>query len=171
MAFNGTGSNVTSLNASNVASGTLAVARGGTGTASPSLVGGTNITISGTWPNQTVTAAGGGVTSLNGQTGAITDTSLYAIGSYVIGRPQNTTSYATDSTVAGNILYATQPLACVSRSSKGAFNWFFSDSGFNFGAVIKNLVNTGTWRCMGGAQFFSSGGTQNGTSGLWVRIS
>ena len=31
MAFNGTGSNVTSLNASNIASGTLAVGRGGTG--------------------------------------------------------------------------------------------------------------------------------------------
>jgi len=40
--------------------GTLAVANGGTGTASPSLVAGTNITVSGTWPNQTITASGGG---------------------------------------------------------------------------------------------------------------
>ena len=31
MAFNGTGSNVTSLNAANISSGTLAVGRGGTG--------------------------------------------------------------------------------------------------------------------------------------------
>jgi len=35
----------------------VSVASGGTGTSSPSLVGGTNITISGSWPNQTVTAA------------------------------------------------------------------------------------------------------------------
>jgi len=40
--------------------GTLAVASGGTGTATPSLVAGTNITsITGTWPNQTINAGGG----------------------------------------------------------------------------------------------------------------
>jgi len=39
--------------------GTLAVASGGTGTATPSLVAGTNITsITGTWPNQTINASG-----------------------------------------------------------------------------------------------------------------
>lgn len=43
-------------------SGTLPVANGGTGTTTPSLVAGTNVTISGTWPNQTInsTASGGG---------------------------------------------------------------------------------------------------------------
>lgn len=43
-------------------SGTLPVANGGTGTATPALVAGTNVTISGTWPNQTInsTASGGG---------------------------------------------------------------------------------------------------------------
>ena len=42
--------------------GTLAVANGGTGTAAPALVQGTNITITGTWPNQTInsTASGSG---------------------------------------------------------------------------------------------------------------
>lgn len=48
--------------------GLLPVARGGTGTASPGLVAGTNITsITGTWPNQTINAAtqsGGGGYSL-----------------------------------------------------------------------------------------------------------
>jgi hypothetical protein len=40
--------------------GTLAVANGGTGTATPALVAGTNITsITGTWPNQTINASGG----------------------------------------------------------------------------------------------------------------
>ena len=40
--------------------GILAVANGGTGTATPALVAGTNVTITGTWPNQTINASGGG---------------------------------------------------------------------------------------------------------------
>ena len=48
----------------------VTVANGGTGTASPSLVAGTNVTISGTWPNQTInsTAGGGGGTTTNALT-------------------------------------------------------------------------------------------------------
>ena len=38
----------------------LAVASGGTGTATPALVAGTNVTITGTWPNQTINSSGGG---------------------------------------------------------------------------------------------------------------
>lgn len=60
----GTPTAVNLANATNVpmaqASGVLAVNRGGTGTASPSLVQGTNVTITGTWPNQTINATGGG---------------------------------------------------------------------------------------------------------------
>lgn len=37
--------------------GTLAVANGGTGTATPALVAGSNVTITGTWPNQTIAAS------------------------------------------------------------------------------------------------------------------
>jgi hypothetical protein len=54
-------------------SGTLPVANGGTGTTTPALVAGTNVSISGTWPNQTINASGG--TSLTGVTGA-TNTAL-----------------------------------------------------------------------------------------------
>ena len=38
--------------------GVLNVANGGTGTATPALVAGTNVTITGTWPNQTINASG-----------------------------------------------------------------------------------------------------------------
>jgi hypothetical protein len=41
-------------------SGIVSVAAGGTGTATPALVAGSNITISGSWPNQTVNSSGGG---------------------------------------------------------------------------------------------------------------
>jgi hypothetical protein len=37
----------------------IAVASGGTGTSTPSLVAGSNITVSGTWPNQTIASSGG----------------------------------------------------------------------------------------------------------------
>ena len=50
----GTAANVT---------GIVAVAKGGTGTATPSLVAGTNVTITGTFPNQTIAASGGGGTA------------------------------------------------------------------------------------------------------------
>jgi len=47
-------------NATNVpvdqATGTLAVNHGGTGTTTPSIVAGTNVTVSGTWPNQPIVA-------------------------------------------------------------------------------------------------------------------
>lgn len=49
-----------STSASALTAGTLPVAAGGTGTTTPSLVAGTNVTISGAWPNQTINASGGG---------------------------------------------------------------------------------------------------------------
>jgi hypothetical protein len=40
--------------------GIVAVANGGTGTSTPALIAGTNVSITGSWPNQTITASGGG---------------------------------------------------------------------------------------------------------------
>ena len=54
----GTATNLTGLPLSTGVTGLLPVANGGTGTATPSLVQGTNITITGTWPNQTINASG-----------------------------------------------------------------------------------------------------------------
>jgi hypothetical protein len=47
-------------------SGVLPVANGGTGTATPGLIQGANVTITGVWPNQTInsTGGGGGVTTM-----------------------------------------------------------------------------------------------------------
>jgi hypothetical protein len=50
----------------------LPVNQGGTGTTTPALIPGTNISITGSWPNQTInSSAGAGVTSLNGLTGGL----------------------------------------------------------------------------------------------------
>jgi hypothetical protein len=71
-----TGSPITTSGTITLA-GTLAVANGGTGTATPSIVAGTNITVSGTWPNQTIAASGasGTVTSVGG-TGTVNGLTL-----------------------------------------------------------------------------------------------
>ena len=80
--------------------GTLAVANGGTGTATPSLVAGTNITsITGTWPNQTINASGGSgtVTSVAATAGtgiSITGSPITTSGTLTI------TNTAPDQTVA-----------------------------------------------------------------------
>jgi hypothetical protein len=58
--------------------GTLAVASGGTGTATPALVAGTNVTITGSWPNQTINSSnsGGTVTSVAALTLGTTGTDV-----------------------------------------------------------------------------------------------
>lgn len=99
-----------------------------------------------------------GVTSLNGQTGAITNTDLYAIGSYVTGRPQNTTNYAVNSTIAGSILYTTT-----------LSNVYWNGAWVAYaGQAVATLVNTGTWRCITGTGAAVTGAI---AIGLWVRIS
>jgi hypothetical protein len=97
-------------------------------------------------------AISGGVSSLNGQTGAITNTSLYAIGSYVIGRTNNTNNITVNATVAGSSLYATTPSGYYISSCCG----FCTSS-------MASHINVGTWRSM------SQGGTNRAS--LWVRIS
>jgi len=138
--------------------GTLPVANGGTGLTSAGSNGNV-LTSNGTsWVSSAPPA--GGVTSLNGQTGAITNTTLYAIGSYVSGRPQDRTNYAPDATVAGSSLYISG--TCVFR---GGSNWNIPGAG----TVAVILVNTGTWRCMSNAVVDSTGGVAS--AGIWVRIS
>ena len=61
------------------ASGVLAVANGGTGTASPGLVAGTNVTITGSWPNQTINSSGGGGSLTVGTTAIASGTSGYIL--------------------------------------------------------------------------------------------
>jgi trimeric autotransporter adhesin len=177
--------NLGTNDAANITTGTLAIANGGTGanTATAAFnalnpmtttgdiiyeasstvaarlgIGSTGqvLTVAGGLPSWASLPAGG-VTSLNGQTGAITNTDLYAIGSYVTGRPANGTTYSVNNTVAGSSLFAARPTAYWNPESG---NWG-NGSG-------QTLVNTGTWRCVSPANLaFSS----EAYSGLWVRIS
>jgi hypothetical protein len=100
------------------------------------------------------------VSSLNGQTGAITNTDLYAIGSYTHGRPANITVYAVNSTVAGSSLYAVSVGSYYNNSSAV---W---QQGI-VGSPNQTLVNTGTWRNVSPTGV----GGDNASCCLWVRIS
>jgi hypothetical protein len=97
----------------------------------------------------------GGVASLNGETGAITNTSLDAIGSYLWGRPANLTAYAPGST-ASNVR---------SVSIGYIYTGFYQSSGWE--QVLSTRLAPGTWRCITGSV------NDNGryTVALWVRIS
>lgn len=156
-------------------SGKLNVATGSTGTL-PTTQGGTGLTTVGTngqvlQSNGTsltwATPSSGGVTSLNGQTGAITDTTQYAIGSYVYGRPQNFTSY-NNSTIAGSSLYAvgSGDVFYDYQAEGNVSSWRLTNRNAGTGNFAISLVNTGTWRCV------SIAAVESGTSswsGLWVR--
>jgi hypothetical protein len=78
-------SNATGLPLSSGVSGTLPVANGGTGTSSPGLIAGTNVTISGTWPNQTINATGGGSGSPGGTSGQVQYNNSGSFGGFTVG--------------------------------------------------------------------------------------
>jgi hypothetical protein len=97
----GTATNLTGLPLSTGVTGQLPIANGGTGTATPSIVAGTNVTVTGTWPNQTIAASGGGGTpggsttqvqynnagAFAGITGATTNGTALTLVAPVLGTP------------------------------------------------------------------------------------
>jgi len=114
----------------------------------------------------TTTVGSDGILFNNGTlqtTAAVTTTiptTLYAVGTYVIGRPFNLTSYGVNSTLAGSSLYATNATNAVSKDSEtGAL--IFNSAG-------NTLVNTGSWRCVSPA-FSLSTSSGPGLVGLWLR--
>jgi hypothetical protein len=92
--------------------GTLAVASGGTGTATPSLVAGTNVTITGTWPNQTINSSGGGSMTYPGagianSTGSAWGTSYSTTGSGTVVALATSAALTTPAITGGSIDNAT----------------------------------------------------------------
>jgi len=115
----GTATNLTGLPLSTGVTGTLPVANGGTGTTTPSLVAGTNVTISGTWPNQTINSSGGGGSmvypgaGIPNSTGSAWDTSYTTTGSGTV------VALATSPTLVTPILGTPQS----GNFSSGTFTW------------------------------------------------
>ena len=104
-----------------------------------------------------VTVAGTQITFNDGTTQSTApSTTLYAVGTYIIGRPAVASQYAVNSTVAGSSLYAMSTTTYWTGTA-------FAD--VTFGGPVSAFVNTGSWRCVSPA-----GGTPGAWGpGLWVR--
>ena len=146
--------------------GTLAVASGGTGTATPALVAGTNVTITGTWPNQTINSSGGGGSMVYPGAGIPLSTGS-AWG----------TSYNTTGT--GDVVLSTSPTLVTpllgtptsGNFSTGTFTWpTFNQNTTGTAANVTGTVaiaNGGTGQTTAAAAITALTGTQ--TSGQYLR--
>jgi hypothetical protein len=155
VADGGTGVSTLSANAVLLGNGTSALQ-----TVAPSTSGNVLTSDGTTWTS--AAAPSGGVTSLNGQTGAITNTGFGNIGSYVIGASSDQFSAAEflpNVTVAGNTLIRSTGTATVGISSES--------TAIVVSARQASLGLSGTWRSMTRGY----GGGTVAPSQLWVRIS
>jgi hypothetical protein len=117
------------------------------------------------WVGMGTQGAPTAVTSLNGQTGAITNTDFGAIGSYLIGSTtlSGIVSYTSGETVSGSII-----IVSINNGSTAPITFGNSSGNFTLAGV------SGTWRNMGGA--LGTGSAIYGSSDfrmntIWCRIS
>jgi len=168
-ASNGTAGGVTSFSAGTTGftpstastgdvtlSGVLNVNNGGTGTATPALVAGTNVTITGTWPNQTINSSnpGGTVTSvaatvpsfLSISGSPITTSGTLAIGYSGTALPVTNggTGSTNPSLVAGTnvTITGTWPNQTINASSSGTVSSVSVVSANGFAGTVANATTT-----------------------------
>ena len=84
-------------------------------------------------------------------------TTLYAIGTYAVGRPQNFVNYTLNSTVAGTSIYNTRFNGVYQYCAEGGDQWGAGEG--------RSLINTGSWRCLG----IAYGNGSSGWAGIWIR--
>ena len=155
--------NATGLPLTTGVTGILPVASGGTGTATPGLVPGANVTISGSWPNQTIAAAGGGG---GGGSGTVTSVGLNApTGFSVTGSPV---------TVSGNITLAfaagySLPLDSSQANWNTAFNdrlrWDGGSTGLD-ASTGRASLGLGSLATQNGTFSGTSSGTNTGDNAI-----
>lgn len=155
------------LDATDGLSGLVPLANGGTGASNTvnSIVAGTGISTSVSGTQVTITSTvTGGVTSLNGQQGAITNTNLDSIGSVVLAGMYSTNFYYTGQLISGSVLYVPNAVNTSQGATISLYSQFTDGNNFtnwtntlvqrryvgNSGAVAPLGATTlsGTWRCM-----------------------
>jgi hypothetical protein len=168
----GTATNLTGLPLSTGVTGLLPVANGGTGTATPSIVAGTNVTVSGTWPNQTINSTASGTGDVTGP-GSSTDNAVARFDSTTGKIIQNSGVVINDSgevTVGvwkGTEVGLSYGGTGASSASQARGNILPSYTG-NAGKVL--AVNVGAtdaeWISAGGSGTVTSVAVSGGTTGL-----
>lgn len=143
----------------------LPIANGGTGTATPGLVAGTNVTITGSWPDQTINSSGGGsgITALTGDvtasgTGSVAATVKGANGvlysSLATGILKNTTSTGVPSAAAAADVVALFS-TCSGTQYLGADGSCHTASGA--GSVTSVAATVPSWLTVTGSPVTTSG--------------
>ena len=143
----GTAANVT---------GIVAVANGGTGTTTPGIVAGTNVTVSGTWPNQTVNATGnsGTVTSVSFTGGIVsiataTTTPAFTITGTSGGIPyfSSASTWATSAALAANALViggGAGAAPATTTTATGALTFLGTPTSANLAALLTDETGSGS---------------------------
>lgn len=119
-------SHTVNVNLASEVSNILAVANGGSGTATPALVAGSNVTITGTWPNQTIAAAG---TSPGGST-----TQLQYNNAGAFGGTSGITTTGTELTIASGTQTASSPVVNATQT--------WNNAAVTFTGVKLNVTDT-----------------------------
>jgi hypothetical protein len=158
-AKSGANSDITSITGLTTA---LTASQGGTGLSAPGTSGNVLTSNGSVWTS----SAPSGVTSLNGVTGAITNTGYGDIGSYFIGFGAINTDYEVGATISGSSL---NKYNNTNHTALGTAD--IASPGFGYVNSFTSAGLTGTWRAMSRAGT-SSGGILSGYAAacLWVRI-
>ena len=132
----------------------VSVANGGTGTSSPSLVAGSNVTISGTWPNQTINSTGGAATSVtvgtttvgSGTTGYLLYNNGGALGNEAASSLSFAGSQITSGTVSASYLptFGTSAAGIVGSSGGGTTNFLRADGSWTVPTGSGNVSGPGS---------------------------
>ena len=131
--------------------GILAVANGGTGTSTPALVQGSGVTITGTWPNQTIAATGSGGTvtsvtassplaSSGGTTPNITITSSTGSGAVVLATSPTLVTPFLGTPTSGNLANCTFPTLNQNTTGTAASTPLLQTTNFSISEVGGVLV-------------------------------
>jgi len=170
--------NATGLPLSTGVTGTLPVANGGTGTATPSIVAGTNVTVTGTWPNQTIAASGGGgggtpggsttqvqynnAGAFGGITGATTNGTALTLVAPVLGTPASATLTNATGLPLSTGVTGTLPIAnggSGQTTATAAFNALAPSQTSNSGKYLTTDGTNTSWATVSGgsSQWTTSG--------------
>ena len=150
--------------------GVLNVANGGTGTATPGLVAGTNVTITGTWPNQTINSSGGGgsgtvtsvsVVSANGLAGTVanaTTTPAITLSTSVTGLLKGNGTAISAASSGTDYAPATSGSSILYGNGSGGFSNVTIGSGLSFATGTLSATNFGTVTSVTGTSPIASSG-------------